>query len=137
MKKLVLFLPFALAACSDVYKPAPLPANTVYFDEKTIPATGIYAVRNVTIKDNGDGSYRMVALSTQQYTGQQLMTVIWCRADALAKEKGAAGWEPVKLNEAIAGDVRASDAVIRMLNTDSSTQPKKDWCAEIPPQAAN
>ncbi len=57
-----------------------------------MPASGIFAVSDVIVTDQGGDTLRLAAASTDKFSFTELSAVVWCRAREEAVSRKYDGW---------------------------------------------
>ncbi|MGO9483529.1 MAG: hypothetical protein ACLPX9_02935, partial [Rhodomicrobium sp.] len=81
----------ALAGCAGTNLDQPsAQANAV--DVSRMPQTGIFAVKDVVVTEQGGDTLKLAAAATNKFTFDQLSSVVWCRAHEEAVARKYDGW---------------------------------------------
>jgi hypothetical protein len=81
----------ALAGCAGVTRDA-APEVSAAVDTSKIPETGIFAVGDVVVTDQGGDTLRLAAAATEKFSFNDLSAVVWCRARQEAVSRKYDGW---------------------------------------------
>jgi hypothetical protein len=81
----------ALAGCAGTSLDQP-GAQVAEVDVSKMPASGIFAVTDVIVTDQGGDTLRFAAASTTKFSFTDLSAVVWCRAREEAVSRKYDGW---------------------------------------------
>jgi len=106
-----------------------------------VPAGGITKISDVKIKPSGGGNIQFEGVSSSDFTMEDVMAVLYCRAGAYQVEKGFSARQVEALERQSTNNPATPQIVIAVLSFYKDSVPAgvkpmtSDWCDKVPEAA--